>query len=45
MNTTVESINERTGRLGKMLFIVYTTEYHNQRKEILAIQRNTIIRY
>lgn len=45
MKTIVESLNERTGRLGKMLFIVYTTEYHNQREEILAIQRNTIIRY
>jgi acyl dehydratase len=43
--TTVESLTERAGRLGKMLFIVYTTEYSNQDGRPVAVQRNTIIRY
>ena len=43
--TTMESLTERAGRLGKMLFIVYTTEYTNQDGKPVAVQRNTIIRY
>jgi acyl dehydratase len=43
--TTMESLTERRGRLGKMLFIVYATEYTNQDGNPVAVQRNTIIRY
>ena len=45
LSTTMESLNERSGRLGAMLFIVYATEYTNQDGQQVAIQRNTIIRY
>ena len=45
LSTTMESLNERTGRLGAMLFVVYATEYTNQDGQQVAIQRNTIIRH
>ena len=45
LTTSLESLTERTGRLGKMLFAVYATEYTNQDGKRVAVQHNTIIRY
>ena len=41
----LESLTEREGRLGRMLFAVYVIEYTNQSGAPVATQRNTLIRY
>ena len=41
----LESLNEREGRLGKMLLAVYLVEYTNQTGKLVATQRSTIIRH
>jgi len=41
---TMESLVEREGRMGPMLIATYLTRYENQRGELAATQRNTIIR-
>ena len=41
----LESLTEREGRLGRMLFAVYVIEYTNQSGAQVATQRNTLIRY
>ena len=43
-STTLEALVEREGRMGQMLIVTYRTEYTNQRGEVAATQRNTIIR-
>lgn len=40
----MESLVEREGRMGPMLIATYLTRYENQRGELAATQRNTIIR-
>ena len=42
--TQLESLAEREGRLGAMVFATYLTEYINQEGEVVATQRNTVIR-
>lgn len=42
--TTMESLVEREGRMGPMLIATYLTRYENQRGELAATQRNTLIR-
>lgn len=42
--TVLESLTERSGRMGAMLIATYRTEYTNQSGELAATQRNTIIR-
>jgi hypothetical protein len=42
--TRLESLTERSGRMGPMLIAIYLTEYVNQAGELAATQRNTIIR-
>ena len=42
--TRLDSLTERSGRLGPMLLCVYVTDYANQRGELVAAQRNTLIR-
>ena len=42
--TTLEALAEREGRLGTMLVATYATDYTNQRGELVATQRNTVIR-
>ena len=42
--TELESLAERQGRMGAMLFATYRTEYVNQNGKIAATQRNTVIR-
>ena len=41
----LESLTEREGRLGRMLFTVYAVEYTDQSGAPVATQRNTLIRY
>ena len=41
----LESLTEREGRLGRMLFTVYAIEYTDQRGTSVVTQRNTLIRY
>ena len=41
----LESLNERDGKLGKMLLAVYLVEYTNQSGKLVATQRSTIIRH
>ena len=43
--TTLLDAYEKNGRAGAMLFTVNETRYANQRDEIVAIQRCTLIRY
>ncbi len=43
-STRLESLTERLGRLGPMLFAVYYTEYKNEDGSVAATQRNTVIR-
>ena len=45
VTTRLESLTERTGRLGQMLMAVYAIEYRDQRGDQVAVQRNTLIRY
>lgn len=42
--TVLESLKEREGRMGAMLIANYRTDYINQRDELAATQRNTVIR-
>ena len=42
--TQMESLIEREGRMGAMLIASYLTRYTNQRGELAATQRNTVIR-
>lgn len=42
--TTLESIKERSGKMGAMLIADYVTRYVNQRGETVATQVNTVIR-
>jgi hypothetical protein len=42
--TKLDSLKEREGRMGNMLIVEYVTEYMNQRRELVAVQRNTVIR-
>ena len=44
IQTTLESLKEREGKLGAMLIADYTTTYVNQRDETVATQTNTMIR-
>lgn len=44
VNTLVD-IRERSGRAGKMLFVVRETTWRNQRKELVAKSRGTLIYY
>ena len=41
----IGGFNERTGRLGKMLFTIRETTYRNQFGTVVAIQRSTGISY
>ena len=41
----IADVSERSGRLGVMLFMVIEIKYTNQLDELVATQRNTIIRY
>ena len=41
----VVDVFNRTGRLGQMLFIITQTTYTNQLKQLVATQKNTMIRY
>lgn len=45
MVRTLESLTERDGKIGKMLFAVYLVEYTNQRGTLIATQRSTLIRH
>jgi len=38
-------VREREGRMGKMLFLIQEVTYTNQFGEVVAVGRNTIIRY
>ena len=42
--TQMEALIEREGRMGPMLIATYLTRYTNQRGELAATQRNTVIR-
>jgi len=42
--TQMETLIEREGRMGSMLIATYVTRYTNQRGELAASQRNTLIR-
>ena len=42
--TCIETLVERQGRMGPMIIATYLTEYVNQRGELAAAQRNTVIR-
>lgn len=42
--TQMETLMEREGRMGSMLIATYLTRYTNQRGELAATQRNTVIR-
>ncbi len=42
--TQMETLIEREGRMGAMLISTYLTRYTNQRGELAATQRNTVIR-
>lgn len=42
--TQMETLVEREGRMGSMLIATYLTTYTNQRGEVAATQRNTVIR-
>ncbi len=42
--TQMETLIEREGRMGSMLIATYVTRYTNQRGELAAAQRNTLIR-
>ena len=42
--TQLEALIEREGRMGSMLIGTYVTRYTNQRGELAATQRNTLIR-
>ena len=42
--TVLESLAEREGSMGAMLIATYVTTYVNQRGEVAATQRNTVIR-
>lgn len=39
----IADIYERTGRTGRMVFMVVETTYRNQRDEVVLIERNTTI--
>ena len=41
----VVDVFDRTGRLGQMLFIIAQTTYTNQLNQLVATQKNTLIRY
>ena len=41
----VVDVFNRIGRLGQMLFIITQTTYTNQLKQLVATQKNTMIRY
>ena len=41
----LESMSERSGRLGQMLFMITLTTYTNHLGEVVATQRSTSIRY
>jgi len=43
--TTLVELSERRGRLGAMLVSINETTYTNQLKELVAVQRSTLIRY
>ena len=43
--TQLSGYHEREGRLGLMLFTVFTNTWTNQRDQLVKIQRNTLIRY
>jgi hypothetical protein len=44
VQTTLDSVKEREGRMGAMLITDYSTTYINQRGELVATQTNTVIR-
>ena len=41
----IENISQRVGKLGPMLFVLNAITYSNQFSEIVAIERNSLIRY
>ena len=41
----IENISQRMGKLGPMLFVLNAITYSNQFSEIVAIERNSLIRY
>ena len=43
--TTLASIRERQGQMGKTAFISFDTEYKNQRQELVARCRQMVITY
>ena len=43
--TKLAKVFEREGRIGKMLFFVYQTNYTNQRGELVARSSSTLINY
>jgi acyl dehydratase len=44
-HTKLAKVFEREGRMGKMLFFVYETNYTNQRSELVARSSSTLINY
>jgi hydroxyacyl-ACP dehydratase HTD2-like protein with hotdog domain len=43
--TKLAKVFEREGKIGKMLFFVYETNYANQHGELVAISSSTLINY
>ncbi|TET39802.1 MAG: MaoC family dehydratase, partial [Dehalococcoidia bacterium] len=44
-HTKLAKVFEREGRMGKMLFFVYETNYTNQRGDLVARSSSTLINY
>ena len=43
VRSIIKEVREREGKTGKMAFLVIETTYHNQKKELAAVQRSTAI--
>jgi len=42
-NSVIKEVREREGKTGKMAFVIMETTYHNQKKELVAVQSSTAI--
>ena len=45
VTSKIINLNERSGRLGKMLFATLETQHINQLENLVAVERNTLIYY